>query len=64
MICLSPSPCPTAGFAQPAGYGGAERCSAKPCLRPKEMGDKGSAAKQPPGTLTQPPLGRPGGRPG
>ena len=25
---------PTAGFAHPAGYGGAERCSAKPRLRP------------------------------
>ena len=24
----------TAGFAQPAGYGGAEQCSAKPRLRP------------------------------
>ena len=26
---------PTAGFAHPAGYGGAERCSAKPRLRPR-----------------------------
>ena len=25
---------PTAGFAQPAGSGGAEQCSAKPRLRP------------------------------
>ncbi|MDK9701775.1 MAG: S-methyl-5-thioribose-1-phosphate isomerase [Sulfuritalea sp.] len=34
-----PSPRPTAGFAQPAGYGGAEQCSAKPRLRPREGGD-------------------------
>ena len=34
-----PSPRPTAGFAQPAGYGGAEQCSAKPRLRPGEGGD-------------------------
>lgn len=62
MISLSPNPCPTAGFAQPTGCGGAEQCSAKPRLRPEGRGDKGSAAKPPPGTLIQPPLGRPGGR--
>jgi cytochrome c biogenesis protein CcdA len=31
---------PTAGFAQPAGYGGAERCSAKPRLRPPRGGGR------------------------
>ena len=61
MMSLSPSPCPTAGFAQPAGYGGAEQCSAKPRLRPMERGDKGSAATPPPRALIQPSLGRPGG---
>ncbi|WP_294995371.1 RNB domain-containing ribonuclease [Sulfuritalea sp.] len=35
---LTSSPPPTAGFAQPAGYGSAEQCSAKPCLRPREGG--------------------------
>ncbi len=40
---LSPSPCPTAGFAQPAGCGGAEQCSAKPRLRPMERDDGGSS---------------------
>jgi phosphotransferase system HPr (HPr) family protein len=28
----------TAGFAQPAGCGSAEQCSAKPCLRPRGRG--------------------------
>jgi chromosome segregation protein len=37
-----PSPRPTAGFAQPAGSGSAEQCSAQPCLRPAEGGDGGS----------------------
>jgi hypothetical protein len=31
---MAPTPRSTAGFAQPAGYGGAEQCSAKPRLRP------------------------------
>ncbi|KAF0163074.1 MAG: thiL [Rhodocyclaceae bacterium] len=30
---------PTAGFAQPAGYAGAEQCSAKPLLRPTPTSD-------------------------
>ena len=34
-----PGPCPTAGLAQPAGYGSAEQCSAKSCLRPMGGGD-------------------------
>ena len=29
-----PHPCSTAGFAQPAGFGGAKQCLAKPRLRP------------------------------
>ena len=35
---LNSSPRPTAGFAQPAGYGSAEQCSTQPCLRPREGG--------------------------
>ncbi|MBP8897105.1 MAG: peptide-methionine (R)-S-oxide reductase MsrB [Sulfuritalea sp.] len=35
----SPLPCPTEGFAQPSGSGGAEQCSAQPHLRPREGGD-------------------------
>ncbi|MDP2826764.1 MAG: RNB domain-containing ribonuclease [Sulfuritalea sp.] len=35
---LTSSPRPTAGFAQPAGYGSAEQCSTQPCLRPQEGG--------------------------
>jgi DNA polymerase-3 subunit epsilon len=44
---LPPNPGPTAGFAQPAGFGGAEQCSAKPLLRPKEGGDKVSGQASP-----------------
>lgn len=33
-----PSHPPTASFAQPAGYGGAKRCFAKPRLRPPRGG--------------------------
>jgi hypothetical protein len=35
-LASGPAPChpPTAGFAQPVGFGGAEQCSAKPRLRP------------------------------
>ncbi|MDP2826867.1 MAG: chromosome segregation protein SMC [Sulfuritalea sp.] len=39
---LPPSPRPTAGFAQPAGFSSAEQRSAKPCFRPAEGGDGGS----------------------
>ena len=56
MMSLSNGPCPA------AGYGGAAQCPAKPLLRPMARGDNGSAAAPPPGSLTQPPLGRPGGR--
>jgi hypothetical protein len=35
---LPPTPRPTAGFAQPTGFGSAEQCSAKPCLRPHGKG--------------------------
>ena len=38
------NPGPTAGFAEPAGCGGAEQCSAKPRLRPAEGGDYFSQA--------------------
>ena len=38
MSASPPSPRPTAGFAQQAGYGGAEQCSAKPRLRPEQWG--------------------------
>ena len=38
-IGYPPGPRSTAGFAQPAGYGGAEQCSAKPRLRPAKGGD-------------------------
>ncbi len=38
-IGYPPGPLPTAGFAQPAGSGGAEQCSAKPRLRPVKGGD-------------------------
>jgi len=30
---------PTAGFAQPAGCGSAEQCSANSCLRPRKRGE-------------------------
>jgi len=36
MKNLPPNLRPTAGFAQPAGYDGAEQCSPKPRLRPAE----------------------------
>jgi hypothetical protein len=41
VTCPSPQPrsAPTAGFAQPAGCGGAEQCSAKPRLRPRKRGE-------------------------
>ena len=58
---LPPAPCPTAGFAQPAGYGSAEQCSTKPCLRPEEGGDNGSP-RGGSGVLAGPVLGRPGDR--
>ena len=31
---IAPHPWSTAGFAQPAGFGGAKQCFAKPRLRP------------------------------
>jgi hypothetical protein len=45
---LPPAPRPTVDFAQPAGSGGTEQCSAKPHPRPQEGSDASSAAKRPP----------------
>ena len=57
---LPPDSCPTAGFAQPAGFDGAEQCSAKPCLRPEGAGDSASPLRGS-GVPAVPALGRPGG---
>jgi hypothetical protein len=42
---LPPAPRSTAGFAQPADYGGAEQCSTQPRLRPLGGGDGGSSLR-------------------
>ena len=44
---LSPAPLPTAGFAQPAGSGGAEQGSANSRHRPQELGDDGAPPAAP-----------------